>query len=109
MALLRSKLQVQALIRRAETNGAFALVRKSGDEDAGSILVIINTLDGMGSLLGQTRDEDFNRVWEYLCQPESKYEQIEELITRRLSSDPDLWVVEVEDRKGRHFLVEQVL
>ena len=30
------------------------------------------------------------------------------LIARRLRSDRDLWVVEIEDRHGRHFLTERV-
>jgi hypothetical protein len=29
-------------------------------------------------------------------------------LTRCLRVDPDLWVVEIEDREGRHFLVEPV-
>ena len=34
--------------------------------------------------------------------------EIDELIQRRRSYDPDLWVVEIEDREGRHFLTETV-
>jgi hypothetical protein len=30
------------------------------------------------------------------------------LIAKRLKSDRDLWVVEIEDREGRHFLTESV-
>ena len=30
------------------------------------------------------------------------------LIAKRLKSDRDLWVVEIEDRGGRHFLTESV-
>ena len=33
--------------------------------------------------------------------PEAK---IEERLTRELRFDPDVWIVEVEDRAGRHFL-----
>jgi hypothetical protein len=31
-------------------------------------------------------------------------EKIEERIARELRFDPDAWIVEVEDRSGRHFL-----
>jgi len=109
MVHLRSKIQVQALIRRAEANGAFALVRSSGDDDAGSVLVLVNRLDGTAALLGPARDTDFNRVWEYVCAPATKYAQVENVLAKRLAFDPDIWVVEIEDRKGRHFLVEDVL
>ena len=33
--------------------------------------------------------------------PEAK---VEERLTRELRFDPDVWIVEVEDRAGRHFL-----
>ncbi len=37
--------------------------------------------------------------------PESK---VEERLVRELRFDPDAWIVEVEDRAGRHFL-EQIV
>ncbi|MBL4596409.1 MAG: DUF1491 family protein [Robiginitomaculum sp.] len=109
MNLLRSSILVQALIRRAETNTAFALVRHHGDDDAGSVLVLVNTLDGCAALYGPTRDEDFNRAWEALCPPTTQMTIVEEKLAKRLSFDPDLWVVEIEDRKGRHFLTEKIV
>lgn len=101
---LKAKLQVQALIRRAESAGAFALVAVSGDSDAGAILVQVSTLDGKAALYGQTRDEDFNRVWEVLLPQGTPESEVSDLCARRRRTDPDLWVVEIEDRKGRHFL-----
>ncbi|PHR60933.1 MAG: hypothetical protein COA47_06960 [Robiginitomaculum sp.] len=109
MNLLRSSILVQALIRRAESNGAFAMVRRHGDDDAGSVLVLVNTLDGYACLYGPSRDEDFNRVWECLSAPQTTESAIEETLKKRLRVDPDLWVVEIEDKKGRHFLTEKVI
>lgn len=109
MADLISQILVQALIRRAQVQGAFALVREHGDDNAGSVLVLVNTLDGKASLFGQTRNSNYDRVWENLCQPGTDYKAAEEILSRRLKSDPDLWVVEIEDRKGRHFLTEDIL
>ncbi len=109
MNLLRSSILVQALIRRAMANGAFAVVRQHGDDDAGSVLVLVNSLDGAAQLFGPARDEDFNRVWEYLCPPSSTYGEAEATITQRLRFDPDLWVVEIEDKAARNFLTEKIL
>ncbi|VAW01245.1 FIG00484051: hypothetical protein [hydrothermal vent metagenome] len=109
MNLLRSDITVQALIRRATSNGAFAVVRKHGDDDAGSVLVMVSTMDGLATLYGPTRDENFNRVWERLCPPASPEVEIEKTLAKRLQFDPDIWVIEIEDRQGRHFLAETVM
>lgn len=106
---LKAKLQVQALIRRAESAGAFVAVVASGDRDAGTILVQVNSLDGKAALYGQTRDEDFHRIWEVLLPPGTPETAVAELTMRRRRTDPDLWVVEIEDRQRRHFLSEKVL
>jgi hypothetical protein len=39
--------------------------------------------------------------------PEDEAE-VDLLIAKRLKADRDLWVIEIEDRDGRHFLVEDV-
>lgn len=106
---LKAKLQVQALIRRAESAGAYAMVVRAGDADAGTILVQVRDLDGGAVLYGQTRDLDFNRVWEVLLPHGTPERETAELADRRRRTDPDLWIVEVEDRKGRHFLDGKVI
>jgi hypothetical protein len=109
MTMLRSSILVQALIRRAQVAGAFVLVRQHGDDDAGSVLVLVNTLDGRARLLGPARDADFNRVWGHECEDGAPYELAETILQKRMGQDPDIWVVEIEDRQGRHFLTEKIL
>src|SRR5262249_45628334 len=108
---LKSAVWVAAYIRRCHTEGAFAAVRRRGAEEAGAIFVKLNRLDGTAELFGpapQSAFADahpagrlFSRCHGEQPAPETK---IEERLARELGFDPDAWILEVEDRAGRHFL-----
>jgi hypothetical protein len=108
---LKSAIWVAAYVRRCHLEGAFAAVRRRGAEEAGAIFVKLNRLDGTAELFGPAPQSGFEdaRPADRACSrclgerpaPEAK---IEERIARELRFDPDAWIVEVEDRAGRHFL-----
>jgi len=108
---LKSAIWVAAYIRRCHTEGAFAAVRRRGAEEAGAIFVKLNRLDGTAELFGPApqsvfddahpADRLFSRCHGEQPAPETK---IEERLARELRFDPDAWILEVEDRAGRHFL-----
>ncbi|HEY1364141.1 MAG TPA: DUF1491 family protein [Xanthobacteraceae bacterium] len=110
---LKSAIWVAAYVRRCNIQGAFAAVRRRGAEEAGAIFVKLNRLDGTAELFGpapqsvfedaRPMDRRFVRCLADQAAPEST---IEERLARELRFDPDLWIVEVEDRAGRHFLDE---
>lgn len=103
---LKTSIWLPALMRRAEVAGAYASVVQKGDPDAGAALIKVRTLDGQAKLYIPVRDMNGERVWHQngpLIEAE-----IDTLITKRQKTDPDLWVVEVDDRKGRHFLTDKV-
>ncbi len=79
-----------------------------GDATAGAVLVKCNTLDGRAVALRRRTDLlRGNRVWMELASgPEA---DVDAAIARQRGFDPDLWVIEVEDRAGRHLLDEDGL
>lgn len=107
--LLSSDLWVSALIRRAEQGGAFATVARKGDPRAGAVLVkALDRLAGTARLYAEAfGGPEGDRVW---MQPVASTDEAEldAYVSRAARIDPDLWLVEIEDREGRHFLTEKV-
>jgi len=103
---LKAGFWTSALIRRAEIEGAFAAVIKTGDKDAGACLVKVRLLNGQATLYRPIRNMAGERVW--LPKGPENEREIDIYINNRVDADPDLWIVEIEDRKGRHFLTEPV-
>ncbi len=103
---LRANLYVAALVRRAESGGAFAAVTAHGDDDAGVVLVKVALLDGRARVYMPAIGVDGARRW---VQPLGDAPVVEAdadaYLARQRDVDPDAWVVEIEDRAGRHFLV----
>jgi len=112
---LKSAIWVSAYLRRCHTEGAFAAVRRRGAEEAGAVFVKLNRLDGTAELYGpapqsafeesRPADRAFSRCLVTQPAPEA---EIEAYLAREIRFDPDVWIVEVEDRAGRHFLGELV-
>ena len=99
---------VAALIRRAEMGGAYATVVRRGDQRAGAVLVkVIDRRSGATRLYAEAVRADGDRFW---MRPAKTVEEqgLDQYVERAVRVDPDLWVVEIEDRDARHFLTEPV-
>jgi hypothetical protein len=114
---LKSSIWVSAYVRRCDIEGAFAAVRRRGAEEAGAIFVKISRLDGTGALYGPAPqsmiddEQSAERLFIALAgakEPASDAD-IEARLARELKFDPDVWIVEVEDRQGRNFLDRAVV
>ena len=106
--LLSSDLWVGALVRRAEIGGAFATVLRKGDARAGTVIVkAYDTSDRRARLYPEAFGPDGDPLW---IQPvvSDIESELDAYIERQAGYDPDLWVVEIEDRQGRHFITEKV-
>jgi hypothetical protein len=107
---LKTDFWASALIRRAMIAGAFAGVTRKGDVDAGAVLVKVATLDGKARLYGPARNGEGERIWLDLSSGSlgDAEGDVDDYLRKRAQGDPDLWVIEIEDKYGRHFLQEPV-
>lgn len=106
---LKAGIWVMAYIRRCQVEGVPGFVVRRGDEDAGAILIRLNRLDGRSHLYAPAPagfgDELGDRRFIARSPAGGLHDdEIDRMIAGALASDPDLWVVEIEDRAGRHFL-----
>jgi hypothetical protein len=100
---LKSGIWVSAYLARllAEDIPAFVVAR--GDDTAGAVLVKSATLDGKAKAFQRSFDPLTGaRAWMVLA--EGGESEVDAAIARSRRFDPDLWVIEVEDRMGRHLL-----
>ncbi len=107
-ARLRSDIWVSAYLRRCAVEGVVAVLRRRGAAEAGAIYIKIDRLDGRASLYAPALPD-----WDAEAPPERRFEavivdadplSVEERMARDILFDPDLWMIEVEDRAGRTFL-----
>ncbi|MDW3117363.1 MAG: DUF1491 family protein [Roseovarius pacificus] len=103
MARLTAEFWVQAYLARLRLADIPAFVTAHGDDTAGAVLVKLNTLDGQARVFQRSFDlMSGARHWGVLTEGEER--AVDEAIARQRGFDPDLWVIEVEDREGRHLL-----
>jgi hypothetical protein len=108
---LKSAIWVAAYVRRCNVEGAFAAVRRRGAEDAGAIFIKLNRLDGTADLYApapqtafdDARPADRAFIRSFGQEPVAE-QKVEERLAREMRFDPDVWIVEIEDRAGRHFI-----
>ena len=108
MTRLTSEFWVHAYLARLRLKEIPAFVVRHGDDTAGAVLIKLNTLDGNATAFQRRFDLlSDRRVWEESADgPEC---DIDAALRRQTDFDPDAWVIEVEDRHGRHLLDEEGL
>jgi hypothetical protein len=111
---LPTELWVKAYLRRLSSAGLYATVARHGDNDLGTIWIKVNRLDGTAVLLGPAPEPldgvHDDRRWLVMHKAATIAEaEAETQLARARDFDSDLWIVEVEDRAGRHLLDDDLV
>jgi hypothetical protein len=93
---------VHAYLARLRQADIPAFVVAKGDATAGAVAVKVSTLDGRAQAFGRVNDATGARRWDVSA--EGTEAEVDAALARARRFDPDLWIVEVEDREGRHML-----
>mgnify|MGYP000126364712 CR=1 FL=1 len=106
---LRAEVWVKAYLRICMNAGANAVVARHGDDDAGAVFIKVLRRDGAAALYGPAPSgiatQDIERAWSsHLTGDDVTEAAVDSYLARQIDFDPDIWIVEVEDRDGRHFL-----
>ncbi|MBO6519794.1 MAG: DUF1491 family protein [Rhodospirillales bacterium] len=100
---VKASVWISAQIRMCGLMTLPAVVRRRGDADAGSILIKLDRLDGHSVLLSQSRDAQGKPAWlQWSGEVPLPDADVESYIERRIRDDPDIWVLEIEDRNGEY-------
>ncbi len=107
-ARLASGVWVSAYLTRLRLADIPAYVTAKGDPTAGAVVVKVAILDGTARAYERRSDLMTGaRAWILLAEgPEA---EVDALVSRTRARDPDLWVIELEDRQGRTLLDEDGL
>lgn len=111
---LKSGIWVDAYLRRCAVEAVPAVVVRRGHVDAGMIFIAVDRLDGTVQLYGPAPaglDQiDSERFWVPCFEGKAVSEEtLNAYLERQADFDPDLWVIAVEDKQGRHFLGDALI
>lgn len=102
---LTARFWVDAYLAHLRLRDIPAFVTAHGDDTAGVVWVVLNTLDGQAKLMARRYDllSGTERWDDVLSASEA---EVAARLAQERRTDPDLWTIEVEDRAGRHLLDE---
>jgi len=117
---IKSHIWVSAYLRRLD--GAFipAAVVRRGDADAGAVYIKLSYLDGRAQVFAPVppyaldssasamkRDGillEEGRAWQGVFEAPASDSDVDSYLHRQQANDPDMWIIDVEDRNGRHLI-----
>jgi hypothetical protein len=100
---LTTGLWVMAQVRLCDRAFMPATVVRRGDPDAGTVLLKLNRFEAGVTVYTQASTMDEGPAWSRGTGPKPVTEpEADAYIARQVQYDPDVWVLEIEDRKGQY-------
>ncbi|MFN3971588.1 MAG: DUF1491 family protein [Gemmobacter sp.] len=96
---------VTAYLSRLRQAGIAHYITARGDATAGAVVVKVATLDGQARA-HERRSDILSGARRWMVLAEGPEAEVDAVLSRARARDPDLWVIEVEDRQGRSLLDE---
>ncbi len=91
---------VDAHLKPLNDRGVFFYIHQRGEQNSGMILLKLNGLAGKCRVLVQQRNFEGEMGWMNAISKEFVEESLaDQYIQRAITRDPDLWVIEIEDRE----------
>lgn len=111
---VKTEVFIRAYLRVCQAQGVSVVIARRGDESAGAIFIRIDSLDGGISLYGPapsgSAGSETDRRWvSCFGSRRAAREEADRYLDRQLKFDQDLWIIDVEDKAGRHFLGDSVV
>ena len=105
MSRIASEFWVKAYLKTLSLRGISAFVTARGDDQAGAILIKLAPLDGTSTLFQKGFDLDTGApTWTVFVQGDES--EVDAMIARQRSFDPDLLVLEVENPLNDAHLID---
>jgi|TARA_B110000211_G_scaffold212687_1_gene252525 hypothetical protein len=105
---LTTEFWISAYLKRLRLKEIPAFITKKGDKISGAVIIKINTLDGYAASYYKRYNFELDK-WHWDMLVSGVDTEVENSLLRQKEIDQDLWVIEVEDRDGRHLLAEDGL
>ena len=103
MARLATSIWVSAYLMRLSLEGIHAHVVRKGDATAGAVAIKVALMNGRAGFFTRGYGSDGTVSWQAQAE-DAEESEVDAALARQRGYDPDLWVIEVEDPRGRHML-----
>ena len=98
------------LLRRVAADGGFATVMRKGDEERGSLILLVTSRGVHVAVLERVLDLDGSYHWERSGPAESASSaEIADFLARRARFDEDSWAIELDIADPERFIAETIL